>query len=301
MKKKLLLLLVSYAVMGQKNTSINFRWSDSINTFAFSKSVLKPIKSKSLVSLKTYRDRLHYINSLSKIKIEQNEIIPTYIERYLTFKWLPKTMGLGNYYFELFDIKLKKYNLPSELKYLPVIESNLNPLSVSRVGAKGLWQFMPKTGRSMGLYENKNISLFYDPVASTDAACRYFKYLFEKFNDWELVLAAYNAGEGTISKLIKKTNSSNYWVLRKHLPKETQAYVPSFLAVQYIMNFYESHNITPKKFLLDFKNISVYKAKKNIYVNSLYEKSKGKKVFEFINPHLKSDLIKKGVVYYLYN
>jgi len=251
--------------------------------------------------LETYKERLIDINSKNTIKISQNYVVPIFIDKYLSYKWLPKTMGLANYYFYLFKLKLKKYNLPEELKYLAVIESNLNPQAISKVGAKGLWQFMPGTGKQYGLYENKNVSLFYDPIASTDAACQYLAYLYNKFHDWELTLAAYNAGEGRIERLMKRTGYNDYWSIRPYLPKETQYYVPSFLAVQYIMNYYEYHNIKTKNFLLDFKNIKINKAEKNITIFKLYSNTKGKEVFHFINPHIKSHTIFKGTYYYTYN
>lgn len=99
---------------------------------------------------------------------------------------------------------MEKYGLPEELKYLPVIESNLNPKARSKAGAMGLWQFLPATGKQFGLSRNSSVSLYYDPIASTDAACRYLKYLHDKFGDWELALAAYNCGEGRLERLIKK-------------------------------------------------------------------------------------------------
>ena len=207
-------------------------------------------------------------------------------------------MGLAEFYFYMFKKKLKKYHLPEELKYLAIIESNLNPKAKSKVGAKGLWQFMPSTGKQYGLIQNENVSLFADPIASTDAACRYLKYLFDKFGDWEMALAAYNYGEGRIGKLIKKHNTTDFWKLKKYLPKETQNYVPSFLAIQYIFNFYESHGIKPRKFSLDYKNVLVLKAEKNYKISELYTSKKEEEIFKFLNPQLKKNTIAKNTYFY---
>jgi len=151
-----------------------------------------------------YFSRLDKINQINTIKISKDITVAKQVKRYLGFKHLPVTMGKAEFYFFYFQKKLKKYGLPEELKYLAVIESDLNPSAVSKVGAKGLWQFMPGTGVEYGLFENEEISLFYDPIASTDAACRYLSDLYKTFKDWKLVLATYNCGPGRVANAIKK-------------------------------------------------------------------------------------------------
>jgi membrane-bound lytic murein transglycosylase D len=147
-------------------------------------------------------------------------------------------------YFPLFEKKLKEYNLPDELKYLSVIESGLNPRATSRARAVGLWQFMSGTGRYMGLSNDWYIDERMDPEKSTDAACRYLKQLYSIFGDWQLALAAYNSGPGTVRYAIRKSGyKKNFWDVYARLPRETKSYVPQFIAIIYAMNHTEEHNL----------------------------------------------------------
>ena len=246
-----------------------------------------------------YFDRLDKINSFNTIKIRKNTTVAKQVKRYLGFNHLPKTMGKAEYYFHYFQLKLKKYGLPEELKYLAIIESDLNPKAVSRVGAKGLWQFMPDTGNQYGLYENDEISLFFDPIASTDAACRYLRDLYTIFNDWELVLAAYNFGPGRVSNAIEKAGKKDYWSIRHLLPKETKNYVPSFLAVQYVFNFYKDHNIKPKRIILKANEIKTYTTKRDAKKPELYTTKNERQIFDFLNPHLLSKTVPIRTRFYL--
>jgi membrane-bound lytic murein transglycosylase D len=147
-------------------------------------------------------------------------------------------------YFPLFEKKLKEYNLPDELKYLSIIESGLNPRATSRARAVGLWQFMPGTGRYMGLSNDWYIDERMDPEKSTDAACRYLAQLYSMFHDWQLVLAAYNSGPGTVRNAIRRSGyKKNFWDVYARLPRETKSYVPQFIAIVYAMNYTEEHNL----------------------------------------------------------
>ncbi|NJB38138.1 lytic transglycosylase domain-containing protein [Croceivirga sp. JEA036] len=244
-----------------------------------------------------YFQRLETINSINTIKIRKNLSVAKQVKRYLGFSSLPYTMGKADFYFYFFEKKLRKYGLPEELKYLAVIESAMNPRAKSKVGAMGLWQFMPNTGVQYGLYHADNVSLFYDPIASTDAACRYLLYLYKKFKDWELVLTAYNYGEGRLLKLIKKTGKKTFWQLQEFLPKETKTYVPSFLAVQYIFNFYEYHGIQPMKLKLSPQKMSIHKTTQTVRKSILQEGVK-KEVFAFLNPHIIGEQVPSGTIYY---
>lgn len=246
-----------------------------------------------------YFDRLDKINSINTIKIRKNSTVAKQVKRYLGFNHLPETMGRAEYYFYYFQLKLKKYGLPEELKYLAIIESDLNPKAVSRVGAKGLWQFMPATGIQYGLFENDDISLFFDPIASTDAACRYLRDLNKKFNDWELVLAAYNCGPGRVSKALEKAEANDYWSIRHLLPKETKNYVPSFLAVQYVFNFYKDHNIKPKRIILEGNEIKTHITKRDAKKPEFYSSKKERQIFDFLNPHLLSKTVPIRTRFYL--
>jgi len=147
-------------------------------------------------------------------------------------------------FFPLFEKSLAQYQLPDELKYLSIIESALNPRAVSRARAVGLWQFMSGTGRYMGLHSDWYVDERMDPEKSTDAACRYLTQLHNIFGDWELALAAYNSGPGTVRKAIRRSGyKKSFWEIYPHLPRETRAYVPQFIAIIYALNYAEQHNL----------------------------------------------------------
>ncbi len=155
-------------------------------------------------------------------------------------------MGRSALYFDMYKEKMAEYGIPIELRFLSVIESGLRPQIKSKAGALGLWQFMYKTGLYFGLEENSYIDERMDPEKSTDAACRYLKQLYGIYGDWNLALAAYNAGPGNVNKAIRKSgNKATYWEVRPYLPKETQGYVPNFIAAAYMMTYHAEHNIIP--------------------------------------------------------
>lgn len=147
-------------------------------------------------------------------------------------------------YFPVFEKYLAKYNLPDELKYLSIIESGLNPRATSHARAVGLWQFMAGTGKYFGLYHDWYIDERMDPEKSTDAACRYLSQLYSLFGNWQLALAAYNSGPGTVRKAIRRSGyKKTFWEVYPHLPRETRSYVPQFIAIIYAMNHAEDHNL----------------------------------------------------------
>jgi len=155
-------------------------------------------------------------------------------------------LGRATLFFPMFENILRDKNLPADLKYLAIIESSLKPTATSKVGAAGLWQFMKGTGRMMGLKVNSTIDERRDPVKSTEAAAEYLQYLHSKFGDWTLALAAYNCGPGNVRKAIRKSGGKrSFWEIKKYLPKETRNYVPKFIAVTYVMNYYYDHGISP--------------------------------------------------------
>jgi membrane-bound lytic murein transglycosylase D len=159
---------------------------------------------------------------------------------------LGEMLGRKEFYFPLFEEALDRYDLPLELKYLPIVESALNPVARSHAGATGLWQFMYGTAKFMGLRVDSYIDERKDPVRSTDAACRYLSRLHGMYGDWYLALAAYNAGPGNVNKAIRRSGGKQtYWEIRRWLPSETRGYVPAFMAVAYLMNFHAEHNIFP--------------------------------------------------------
>ena len=155
-------------------------------------------------------------------------------------------LGASEYYFPIFEEALAANCMPLELKYLPVIESALNPVARSRAGACGLWQFMYPTGKMYKLEINSFIDERFDPVKSTQAAVRYLNDLYSIYEDWILVIAAYNCGPGNVNKAIRRSGGKkNYWDIYYHLPKETRGYVPAFIAAIYAFNYSKEHNIYP--------------------------------------------------------
>jgi membrane-bound lytic murein transglycosylase D len=188
-------------------------------------------------------DRLRCLEK--NMPLHYNDKIHAFIN-YFTIRdreYTKMVMRRKNLYFPLFEKYLAKYGLPDELKYLSIIESGLNPRAVSRVRAVGLWQFMSATGRYYGLSNNWYIDERMDPEKSTDAACRYLRDLYGMFKDWELALAAYNTGPGNVRKAIRRSGyKDTFWDIYPHLPRETRAYVPQFVAMIYTMNYLDEHN-----------------------------------------------------------
>jgi membrane-bound lytic murein transglycosylase D len=195
-----------------------------------------------------YEARLAKLDEQTPFDLIYNSAVKAYIDMYSLRKrvLVSRLIGLSQIYFPMFEEKLAKYELPLELKYLAIVESALNPNAISKSGAGGLWQFMYPTGKMYGLEVNSYVDDRRDPLKATEAACRYFKYLYGMFGDWQMVLAAYNCGPGTLSKAIRRSgNKKTYWEIRPYLPTETQGYVPAFIAVNYLMNFTKEHNIFP--------------------------------------------------------
>lgn len=184
------------------------------------------------------------------IEMPWNEVVQNYIDRYANKlrRHVSLMLGAQNLYMQIFEEALETYGLPLELRYLPVIESALNPNAVSHAGAGGLWQFMVATGQRYGLRVNSLVDERRDPTKSSYAAAHYLYDLYQIFNDWHLVIAAYNAGPGNIQKAITRAGGSrDYWEIYPFLPAETRGYVPAFIAANYIMTFYRDHNICPMK------------------------------------------------------
>ncbi|MGM9511560.1 LysM peptidoglycan-binding domain-containing protein [Larkinella sp. GY13] len=189
------------------------------------------------------RDRLAKLEQT--IPLNYNKTVHGFID-YFTFRrpsYTKKVMERMPMFFPLYERLLAQHDIPDELKYLSIVESSLDPKAVSRVGAGGLWQFMPYTGADFKLYQDEYIDERMDPVKSTDAACRYLKDLYRVFGDWHLALAAYNSGPGTVKRAMRRSGGDSFWTIYNFLPKETRAYVPQFIALTYMMNFANDHGI----------------------------------------------------------
>ena len=193
-----------------------------------------------------YIDRLRRMPTV--MEMGYNDIVQRFIDRYMARlrHSVSYMLGATNFYVPIFEEALEVYQVPLELKYLPVIESALNPRAVSRVGATGLWQFMLGTGKQYGLEVNSLVDERRDPVRSSYAAARYLRDLYRIFGDWNLVIAAYNCGPGNINKAIHRSGGEkDYWRLYPYLPAETRGYVPAFIAANYAMTYYCEHGICP--------------------------------------------------------
>ncbi|MBS3768686.1 MAG: LysM peptidoglycan-binding domain-containing protein [Bacteroidales bacterium] len=197
-----------------------------------------------------YEYRITELNHLTPVELEYNEHVRRFIDVYTVERrdHLARIAGRAERYFPMIEQKLDKYDLPLELKYLAVIESALDPFAVSESGAVGLWQFKLNTGRMFDLEVNSYIDERRDPYKSTEAACKYLRYLYRIYGNWQLALGAYNGGPGVIRKAIARSDKEkSFWKLYPHLPDQTKSYVPAFIAVNYAMNHLEKHKITPEK------------------------------------------------------
>lgn len=265
------ILMLSGLVYGQKPAHL-VRPSDTLNADPFFNTVQQSLQMfyadyanqinyDSLVSLMNYEpnqvptftdevycQRLEEMSKKSPFHMDCNAATLSTIKFFAAQRrgFIRVVMGRSALYFDLFGEKLAEYGLPQELRYLSVIESGLRPQVKSRAGALGLWQFMYKTGLYFGLEENSYIDERMDPEKATDAACRYLKQLYGIYGDWNLALAAYNAGPGNVNHAIKRSGGKKtYWEVRPFLPQETQGYVPNFIAAAYLITYHAEHNIIP--------------------------------------------------------
>ena len=219
--------------------------SNSFQNF-FDEYVSEPTTLSSDSALDSlYTARLQSL--ISPIHLPYNELVRSYIKRYTDRSGLmSRVLSLAQYYVPMIEQELIKAELPVELRAMAIIESALQATAVSRVGASGLWQFMPVTARAYGLEVNSMVDERFDPAKSTVAACKYMKDLYNMYDDWSLAIAAYNCGPGNVNKALARTggNPQSFWDVYWHLPRETRGYVPAFIAASYAYAFHEAHQIT---------------------------------------------------------
>jgi len=227
----------------------------------------------------TIKNRLERLNKKTPIELYFTPSVEKTIKRYLKTRvnFYKKNIEKINFYLPLFEEQLQNRKIPLEIKYLPIIESRLDPSAVSKVGATGLWQFMFYTALENGLTMNSYVDERMDPLKSTIAATLYLEKLYNIHNDWNLVLASYNAGPRTISRAKRKSGGyANYWNMRPFLPSETANYIPSFIATMYILEYAEEHGITLYKSKIPFLETEKIIVKEKIafeHISSFFEYS----------------------------
>ncbi|WP_428657119.1 transglycosylase SLT domain-containing protein [Runella sp.] len=204
------------------------------------------VMADSTVPEMVIRERLAKLQN--EIPLRYHKVTHQFVEYFIYRKpsFVKKMLEQMNLFFPLYEQTLEKYGMPRELKFLSLIESGLNPRIISYAGAGGLWQFMPATGREYGMHQDDYIDERFDPVKSTDAACRYLKRLYNAFGDWEMALAAYNVGPGNVKRAMRRSGSSTFWGIYNFLPKQTRHYVPQFVAITYMMHYHADHGIFPE-------------------------------------------------------
>lgn len=219
-----------------------------------------------------YCQRLNEMNKNTPFQLECNEATLSTIRFFVAQRrgFARVVLGRSKLYFDMYEAKLAEHGLPLELKYLSVIESGLRPQVKSRAGALGLWQFMYGTGKMFGLKQSSYIDERMDPDLATDAACKYLKQLYGIYNDWNLALAAYNAGPGNVNKAIRRSgNKTTYWEVRPFLPKETQGYVPNFIAASYLLTYHAEHNIIPAEAPIHFYELDTMCLSSGIHMSTI--------------------------------
>lgn len=241
------------------------------------------------------KQRLSKLNNTTPFEFVYNDVIKSYIRLYAINKksTTARIIGLSQMYFPLFEEHLSKNDLPDELKYLAVVESALHAKARSHAAAVGLWQFIPSTGKLYGLKINSHLDERSDPYKATQAACKYLKSLYNIFGNWELALAAYNSGPGTVNRAIRLSGGKRtYWEIYDHLPKETRGYVPAFIAVNYVMNYYKEHGISPSTAefkYCDFDTIMIHQNANLAHIAATINEPV--EVLQFLNPSLKTNTI----------
>jgi membrane-bound lytic murein transglycosylase D len=281
---------------------IDERWLKELSDATLSNEMFFDIENMNIDEKVAYnldtevlKKRLRKLDVQSPFVIEYNPALENVIKSFLKnrTKSFERQMALAEYYFPLFEEKLSKYNLPLEIKYLAIVESALQPKAKSKVGAGGLWQFMPATGKQYKLNISTYVDERHDPIKSTEAACHYMMNMYAIFGDWSLVLASYNCGPGNVSKAIRRSGGkTDYWEIRKYLPRETANYLPAFLATMYIYEFKKEHGLVPKKAEMTYFETDTVMVKQAMTFKQLSDLLDiSEEQLEYLNPIYKSKYI----------
>lgn len=243
----------------------------------------------------TLKKRLQALDERTPFNVAYNPSLERVIKSFLLRKrgLMQRMLTASQFYFPLFEEKLSQYDLPLELKYLAIVESALNPRARSRVGATGLWQFMYSTGRMYGLEVSSYVDERSDPVRSTEAACQYLSKLHEIFGDWDLALAAYNSGPGNVNKAIRRSGGyTNYWNIRRNLPRETAGYVPAFLATYYLLEYASEHGLVAEGVPRPYFHTDTIRVRETITFDEVATYTGvSREEIELLNPAYKLDII----------
>ena len=294
--------------------ALTARFNDSydslLNTYYLKKYTKHSVRHDGSLSLEEFDQvpdsviakRLKQLHTV--IPMTYNDAVRSYIRLYLRVmsKKLDVMVSLCEMYHPMFEETLAKYGVPEELKYLTIVESAMNPMATSRVGAAGLWQFMYRTGKNYDLEVNSVVDQRRDPYASTVAAARYIRDLHSIFNDWTLAIAAYNCGPGNINKAIARSGGkTDFWEIYNFLPRETRGYIPAFIAATYVMKYYPEHGIKPHKIELPMRTDTI-ELKQDVfycYVKDFVDIDEDE--LRTLNPQYKTDFIPASTGNYAIN
>lgn len=279
--------------MNLSKLTVLFLFTLSFFVQAFSQSTTTTTTPVPVFSDEELEVRVKNLSSLA-VSPQLDKVVKSYIKTYSVRKRdkTEKMLGRLVMYFPIFEKYLLENNMPADIKYLSVVESALDPKATSRVGAAGLWQFMPATGKEYGLKQNTKLDERRDPHKSTQAAIKYLKRLYDRYEDWELALAAYNSGPGRVNRAIRRGKSKNFWKIKRYLPKETRNYVPAFVAANYIVNNYHLHYLKPQFPSLDIQMTDYTKVYNSISFREISEIT-GTPIhlIELLNPSYKQGII----------
>ncbi len=271
---------------------------DSLLSLYHAKAYLQQDASCETSNTNPYYDKEVYVQRLTKMptvmEMVYNQPVRKMIDQYAERgrRQVALWLGLANFYTPIFEQALESYQLPLELKYLPLIESGLNPKAESQAGAAGLWQFLVSTGKHYGLQVNSLVDERKDPIRSSYAAAQFLRDLYKIFGDWNLVIAAYNCGPDNVNKAIKRAGGNrDYWQIYPYLPAETRGYVPAFIAANYIMTYYCDHNICPMLTDLSMKTDTIV-VNRNIHLQQIADVCEVDiNLLRTLNPQYRKDLV----------